>query len=281
MSGWFAVKRGITSHALFKGKPERLAVWLWLLDNAVWKDTTHDVKGHTVNVPRGSVCVSERHISEACGVGYQVVRTAIKRFKTEHMINAQPTHGKSMISLCNYEKYQDPKGEANAEVNATLTQRQRNPNAQKEQENKGTRLETTNVVLANAPPAIDEVAQAVSDYNAVAARVGWSSVQKLTPARRAAIKGRLKDAGGIEGWGIALGKAEASSFLRGERGDFRLTFDFLSKQTNFTKLMEGNYDDRTDKPTGGNSPQHSRADATTRAITIAATARRAPTIDCF
>lgn len=135
MSGWFAVRRGITSHALFKGKPERLAVWMWLLDNAVWKDTTHDVKGHTVDVPRGSVCASERYISEQCGVGYQVVRTAIKRFKSEHMINATPTHGKNLISLCNYEKYQDPKWSDNAEGNATLTQPQRNPNAQKEQGN--------------------------------------------------------------------------------------------------------------------------------------------------
>lgn len=151
MSGWFAVKRGITSHALFKGKPDRLAVWLWLLDNAVWKDTTHDVKGHTVQVPRGSVCASERHISEQCGVGYQVVRTAIKRFKSEHMINATPTHGKNLITLCNYEKYQDPKSDTNAQGNATLTQHQRNPNAQKEQGNKGT-IEDTNVSSAPSAP---------------------------------------------------------------------------------------------------------------------------------
>mgnify|MGYP003654143853 CR=1 FL=1 len=135
--GWFAVSRGITSHPLFKGKPERLAVWMWLLDNAVWKATTHDVKGHTIDVPRGSVCASERHISEQCGVGYQVVRTAIKRFKTEHMINTKATHGKNLITLCNYEKYQDP----TASDNATPTQPQRNLNAQKEQGNKETREE--------------------------------------------------------------------------------------------------------------------------------------------
>jgi hypothetical protein len=114
---------------------------MWLMDNAAWKDTTHDVKGHTVAVPRGSVCVSERHIADKCGVGYQVVRTAIKRFASEQMINATPTHGKSLITLCNYSKYQDIGGAGNAEGNATPTQPQRNPNAQKEQGNKVTREE--------------------------------------------------------------------------------------------------------------------------------------------
>lgn len=145
MSGFFLVTRGISKHHLFRRKPDRVAVWMWLLDNAAWKETTHDVKGHAVVVPRGSVCVSERHIAEQCGVGYQVVRTAIKRFKAEHMINATPTHGKNLISLCNYEKHQSPQGRSNALVNATPTQPQRNPNAQKEQGNKVTK--DTNVSL--------------------------------------------------------------------------------------------------------------------------------------
>ena len=133
------ITRGITKHALFKRNPQRLAVWMWLLDNVAFKDTTHDVKGHTIHVPRGSVCASERHIADECGVGYQVVRTAIKRFKSEHMINAQPTHGKNLITLCNYEKHQSPEKALNAVPNATLTQPQRNPNAQKKQGNKVTR----------------------------------------------------------------------------------------------------------------------------------------------
>jgi len=104
--------------------------------------------------------------------------------------------------------------------------------------------ESTDVLLCTSPPPIDEIAQAVSAYNATAARIGWPSVQKLTTQRRSALKGRISDAGGVDGWAVALEKAEASRFLRGEAGNFRCTFDFLSKQANFTKLMEGNYDDR-------------------------------------
>ena len=139
MSGFFLITRGITNHPLFKHKPDRLAVWMWLLDNAAWKDTSHDVRGHIVEVPRGSVCASERHISEGCGVGRQVVRTALKRFQTEQMINQNVTHGKSIITLCNYEKHQQPE----KATNPRLTQAQPKPNPQKKQRNKETRV--TNV----------------------------------------------------------------------------------------------------------------------------------------
>lgn len=156
MSGFFLVTRGITSHPLFRGNPDRLAVWMWLLDNVAYKDTTQDVKGKTVHVPRGAVCASERHIAKECGVGYQVVRTAMKRFKSEHMVNAQVTQGKNIISLCNYEKHQRSESEANAPPNATLTQPQRNPNAQKKQGNKETR-ETSVSQDARAAKVLAEV----------------------------------------------------------------------------------------------------------------------------
>lgn len=131
MNGWFAVKRGITVHPLFRGHPERLAIWLWLLDNACWQDTPHDINGKTVMVQRGAVCASERRIAAEVGVGYQVVRTFLGRLKAEHMINAAVTHGRSIISLCNYEKYQRATDRANAVGNAALTHDQRT----KEQDN--------------------------------------------------------------------------------------------------------------------------------------------------
>jgi hypothetical protein len=125
MSGFFAVKRGITSHPVFVGHPERMMIWIWLLDNACWKDTPHDVNGKTVTVQRGQVCASERRIAQECGVGYQVVRTFLKRLKAEHMINADVTQGRNVITLCNYEKYQTPQRKPNAGGNAELTHDQR------------------------------------------------------------------------------------------------------------------------------------------------------------
>lgn len=94
-----------------------------------------------------------------------------------------------------------------------------------------------------------EIGEAVQAWNAMAERVGLSAVRNVTEARRRALKARLAECAGIEGWRHALAKVEASPFLRGERSGnghdrWRASFDFVVTQGNFTKLMEGNYDDR-------------------------------------
>ena len=127
--------------------------------------------------------------------------------------------------------------------------------------------EDTDVSCAITPPAIDEIAKAVTAYNDAADRAGWPKVQKLSPARRQALRGRLKDAGGIEGWEHALTKAEGSSFLTGQTSKpFLASFDFITKSGNFIKIMEGNYDDRNNSSgsAGPNSRQTGFASAAGR-----------------
>lgn len=136
MSGWLAMKRGITSHPLFKGRHDRLAIWVWLLDNAAWKDTRQDVNGRTVPVPRGSVLTSERRIASELGIGYQVVRTFLDRLATERMIKAEANAGRTLISLCNWSKYQVPQASSNAPGNAGLTQHQRTKGTREQEEGK-------------------------------------------------------------------------------------------------------------------------------------------------
>lgn len=136
--------------------------------------------------------------------------------------------------------------------------------------------EDTNVSLSSAKP-FDEIAEAVSEYNDAAEVSGWPKVAVLSKARRVALASRLKDVGGIEGWRAAIAKAQASDHCCGknERG-WVLNFDFISKQSSFTKLMEGNYDNRASQ-----GSENRRSDATTRAIAFAGAARRAPSADSF
>lgn len=100
--------------------------------------------------------------------------------------------------------------------------------------------------------------EAVRAWNEAAERLGLPTVQRLTKAREAALRQRLHEVGGLEGWAAALAKVEASAFLNGTaprgRGheNWRCTFDFVVKAENFTKLMEGNFDDGNPQdPTNG------------------------------
>lgn len=125
----------------------------------------------------------------------------------------------------------------------------------------------------------DEIAIAVSAYNATAADAGWPRLQVLSKQRRASLKARLSECGGLDGWIAALSKAKASPHLCGQndRG-WVASFDFLTRQSSFAKLMEGNYDARQSPQ---RSRQLSRADATTLAIAVAGRARNPSNPDCF
>jgi uncharacterized protein YdaU (DUF1376 family) len=107
---------------------------------------------------------------------------------------------------------------------------------------------------------VDQVADAFNAYNAAAERNGWQKAQKVTPARRAAMKARLAECGGSEGWRVALEKAEASDFLNGRTPHaFKCHIDFVLQQSSFTKLMEGTYDNRNHGVSGAGTPRRAGA----------------------
>lgn len=95
-------------------------------------------------------------------------------------------------------------------------------------------------------PTSDDVRVAFTEYNSAAGRQGWPVVQSFTAERRKLLASRLKDAGGLMGWSDALAKAEASDFIcgRSSRSWTGFSFDGLVSKSKFTRLMEGNYDNR-------------------------------------
>lgn len=130
------------------------------------------------------------------------------------------------------------------------------------------KIEDTDVSLSPADDvrlrAVDEIAEAVNDFNVTAGASGWPKVKVLSKARRSALAARLRECDGLEGWRSALEKARASPHLCGQndRG-WVANFDFITRQSSFAKLMEGNYDNRTHHPDRTPAPHGSenRSDA--------------------
>ena len=74
--------------------------------------------------------------------------------------------------------------------------------------------------------------------------VSYPSVKTLSEARKKAIKARLK-AYSLDDFKILFEKAEASSFLKGSNErNWSATFDWLIKDSNMAKVIDGNYDDK-------------------------------------
>lgn len=94
------------------------------------------------------------------------------------------------------------------------------------------------------PPVPDVYAQAFDFFQVMARRANLPVPAKLSDTRKAKLKARLKDCGGLEGWQIACAKVEASEFCTGKTG-WVADLDFMLQESSFNKIMEGSYDNRT------------------------------------
>lgn len=88
--------------------------------------------------------------------------------------------------------------------------------------------------------------------------VSYPKVKTLSDARKKAINARLK-CYSIDDFKTLFEKAEASDFLKGSNDrDWSANFDWLIKDANMAKVIDGNYDNK-DKPLAGSSKKDSPA----------------------
>ena len=88
--------------------------------------------------------------------------------------------------------------------------------------------------------------QQIADlYNSIC--VSFPSIRTLSDSRRKAIKARLNTYS-LEDFRTVFENAESSSFLKGSNDrNWTATFDWLIKDTNMAKVLEGNYADKTSR----------------------------------
>lgn len=110
MSGWFAVKHGITEHPMFAGKPHWLGAWVVILDKAAFADCTQDVAGHLVKVKRGELCASQAMLEKWTGLSRQQLRTFLLGLERHGAVKTRPatksTKSRTIVTVCNYDVYQ-------------------------------------------------------------------------------------------------------------------------------------------------------------------------------
>lgn len=82
-------------------------IWAWMCDTAAWKDTRVGFNGGLIELKRGQLVTSIRFIAKGFCVSEKVVRTVIDRLKNDTMIVTQEAHKGTIITICNYEEYQN------------------------------------------------------------------------------------------------------------------------------------------------------------------------------
>lgn len=141
MSGFAVLYREATDHPLFVGDSSRFGAWAWLVLKACWKPTKFNASGSTITIERGQLCVSRSQLATAWGWSPSAVERFLARLETEQMIGRATGQGRTVITICNYEKYQDI-GDLPGQASGQPTgQRSDSDRTTKEQGNQGTIVE--------------------------------------------------------------------------------------------------------------------------------------------
>ena len=99
----------------------------------------------------------------------------------------------------------------------------------------------------------------VNAYNETC--VSFPAVQKLSEGRKKAIKARMNSGYTQEDFTTLFRKAQESDFLKGKNDrNWRATFDWLIKDNNMAKVLDGNYDNKGGSG-HGQSARHDESDA--------------------
>ena len=249
MSGGVIIARNLWDDPAFQNEPfsEREA-WVWMICEAAWKPRQKRVGKVVVELQRGQLAASIRFMAEAFSWHRNKVDRLLKRLEKCNLIRVESGTGVNVITLCKYNEYQlSPKS------SGTAAGQQRDSSGTND--NKGNK---GNKVIEEEPigslSSSDDVMIAFDAYNQLAEEIGWPIARVLSKPRRASLKARLADAGGIDGWHCALEKARASPLCNGRNNrGWKADLDFLLQQKSFTRLMEGSYDDRTNNTNGSGS----------------------------
>lgn len=105
--GFYKMHRGWMENPVFGREPfTRAQAWIWLIEHAAWRDTTQAVGRHFVHVERGQLAVAVRYLAEAWQWSKSSVDRFLTRLETGTMIGTQPGTQYTVITICNYKKYQ-------------------------------------------------------------------------------------------------------------------------------------------------------------------------------
>jgi len=108
MRGWIKLNREIINNCLWNDKPfTKGQAWIDLLLSANHKPAKIMIKNNIIAIERGQQARSEVTLSANWGWSRTKVRRFLKLLESEGMVIQQKSNVTSIITICNYSKYQD------------------------------------------------------------------------------------------------------------------------------------------------------------------------------
>ena len=273
----------------------RFLEWEWydqtsmvrLFLHILLKANYEDKKWHGVVIKRGQLVTSFANLSAETGLSLQVIRSCLDKLQRTGEVNKQSTSQYTIITVCKYADYQQFEDAEQQTNNIQITSEQQASNKRvtnEQQQHKNIRKkEYKNIYTLSNERESDAVAsepkKASKDVVDFAGLISFFNrameqakaiiprCQSCEGKRREFVRARIREHGMDKVYEM-ITKASESDFLNGknDRG-WIADFTWLFRPSNFQKVLEGNYDNRTNNYNETNNHQSSVAGNPTNTVT--------------
>lgn len=277
MASWIKIFRELLQWEWFqKAEMVQLFIYLLLKANCV------DKQWQGITIKRGQLATSNATMRQDLRLSEQQIRTCIKRLISTGEITYRSTNRYVVITICNYDKYQEIGNSINEQNNeqtnnqSTDEQRAINEQSTTTKEVKNIRSKEYNIKdIKQESGSNDQLSSASDEAQAVEPEkpkaeklpfkdikamwnetcTGFPKLFTLSEPRKNKMRLRIAEMGGLE---KALPlikqifeKMQQSKFLKGDnKRGWKASFDWLfENDKNWVKVYEGNYDNKPEQPT--------------------------------
>ena len=273
----------------------RFLEWEWydqtsmvrLFLHILLKANYEDKKWHGVVIKRGQLVTSFANLSAETGLSLQVIRSCLDKLQRTGEVNKQSTSQYTIITVCKYADYQQFEDAEKQTNNIQITSEQQASNKRvtnEQQQHKNIRKkEYKNIYTLSNERESDAVASEpkkaskdVVDFSGLISffNRAMEQAKSIIPRcqscegkRREFVRARIREHGMDKVYEM-ITKASESDFLNGknDRG-WIADFTWLFRPSNFQKVLEGNYDNRTNNYNETNNHKSSVAGNPTNTVT--------------
>ena len=142
-NGYIALHRKLLDNPIVCKDADHLAVWVWLLLKASWRESDVLFNGKRITLQPGELPpISRRTIAKDLGISDSKVQRILKLFENEHQIEQRTTSQSRLISIVSWDKYQvgEPLTEPRVNHDRTTSEPRVNTIEEINKNNKGNNL---------------------------------------------------------------------------------------------------------------------------------------------
>lgn len=257
-NGWIKLYRELIDKPIWINSTlEQRVILITLLCMANHKPKKWEWQGRPYEVQEGQFITSLPSIAEKChckSITVQKVRTCLLRFEKFGFLTDKSTNKNRLITIVNWQLYQDLNEGNNRQNNRQITGSQQADNRQitANKNDKNVKNDKNILTISDDIVCRTDVQQIIEAWNELES-FGIISVKKISSGskRYNSLVARINQYG-LSDVLVAVENIKQSPFLQGKNDKgWAVTFDWFVKPNNFVKVLEGNYASRDkSKPKG-------------------------------